>query len=72
MSETFAKRAYRSFLSHAHADKAAVDALYTWLTEVSEYRVWYDAVHFPSGLIASTLAASIVQCQCPSLKFVSL
>lgn len=43
------RRPYRAFLSHAHADKAVVDALYRWLAEASGLPIWYDAVHLPVG-----------------------
>jgi TIR domain len=61
--EVFAKRAFRCFLSHAHADKAIVDRIYEWLTRNCGYRIWYDAVNFPTGLVASSLGGAIQECQ---------
>ena len=41
------KRTHRTFLSHAHVDKAFVDSLHVWLTDFAGMRVWYDAVGIP-------------------------
>jgi hypothetical protein len=58
------KRAFRSFLSHAHVDKKEfVDELHSWLSEFAGMKVWYDSVEFPSGLVASELGKAIENCQ---------
>jgi len=57
------KRSYRTFLSHAHADKAFVDDLYLWLRDYAGMKVWYDSAEFPSGLVASELGRAVENCQ---------
>ena len=57
------KRQFRTFLSHAHSDKAFVDKLYAWLTDFVGLRVWYDSLEFPTGLVASELGRAIENCQ---------
>ena len=58
------KRKFHLFLSHAHADKAFVDDLHTWLSDVSGIPTWYDARQLPAGAtIATYLADSITQCR---------
>jgi TIR domain len=55
------RKKFDAFLSHAHADKAAVDRLYAWLNDVAGVRVWYDALDLPPGSdIASFLPAAIL------------
>lgn len=58
-----AKRPFRAFLSHSHANKAVVDRLYAWLTKTCGYKIWYDAVNFPAGLVGTQLGAAIEECQ---------
>lgn len=67
MSETLRQplrqRPFDTFLSHAHADKNAVDRLHAWL-EQAGLQVWYDAVHLPAGArIATELGRAIPQCR---------
>ena len=62
-SEVFAQRPYRCFLSYAHADRQIVDTIYAWLTKQCGYSIWYDAINFPSGLVASALGAAMQECQ---------
>lgn len=58
------KRKFHTFLSHAHADKAVVDKLYEWISNISGIPVWYDAHHLPVGAtIATHLATAITQCR---------
>ena len=57
------KRSYRTFLSHAHADKGFVDKLHIWLKDYAGMRVWYDSLEFPTGLVASELGNAIEKCQ---------
>lgn len=58
------QRQYHAFLSHAHADKAIVDQLYQWLTDVAGLEVWYDSRNLPAGTqIGTYLAEAITQCQ---------
>ncbi|HWE21724.1 MAG TPA: toll/interleukin-1 receptor domain-containing protein [Hyphomicrobiaceae bacterium] len=61
--EGFARRPFRCFLSYSHANKQTVDSIYNWLTKQCGYRIWYDAVNFPSGLVPSSLGAAIEECQ---------
>ena len=54
------RKKFGAFLSHAHADKGAVDRLYAWLNDAG-VRVWYDAVNLPPGSdISSFLPAAIL------------
>jgi hypothetical protein len=56
------RRKYHAFLSHAHADKASVDAIHSWLTDVAGIPVWYDATHLsPSASIVTALEEGISQ-----------
>jgi len=57
------KRSYRTFLSHAHADKGFVDRLHVWLKDYAGMRVWYHSLEFPTGLVASELGNAIERCQ---------
>ncbi len=58
------KREFHAFLSHAHADKAIVDHLYTWLSDQSGIPIWYDARHLPaSTMIATYLPEGINKCR---------
>ena len=55
------EKKFGAFLSHAHADKAAVDRLYAWLSDVAGVQVWYDALNMPPGSeISSFLPAAIL------------
>jgi hypothetical protein len=58
------KRKFYTFLSHAHVDKAVVDQLYRWLTDVAGLPVWYDATHLaPSASIATALPQAVTECR---------
>lgn len=58
------KRQFRAFLSHAHANKAVVEHLYTWLSEQGGIPVWYDSVNLPaSTMIGTYLPKAIAQCR---------
>jgi hypothetical protein len=58
------QRQYHAFLSHAHADKAIVDQLDQWLTNVAGLEVWYDSRDLPAGTqIGSYLAEAMFQCR---------
>lgn len=57
------ERAFDTFLSHAHADKALVDRIHGWLLHAG-IQVWYDATHLaPGEPIASALGEAIGQCR---------
>ncbi|HEX6010309.1 MAG TPA: toll/interleukin-1 receptor domain-containing protein [Geminicoccaceae bacterium] len=53
------KRDFDVFLSHAHVDRAFVDQLHGWLTEVAGLNVWYDAKQMAGQGIASGLKGGI-------------
>jgi hypothetical protein len=58
------KRPFHAFVSHAHADKAFVDRIDNWLTEVAGLNVWYDGRNFPASALLSThLGDAINQCR---------
>jgi hypothetical protein len=58
------KRKFHTFLSHAHVDKAIVDPLYLWLSEVAGVPVWYDAAHLPpAASIVSALPDAMTNCR---------
>jgi hypothetical protein len=58
------KRPYRTFLSHAHVDKAIVDRMYHWLSRSAGLKVWYDSVELPPAhMVPSALGAAIADCQ---------
>ena len=64
MSNPVHKRKFFSFLSHAHADKAIVDQIESWLTNTAGLPVWYDSRYLPSGAkIASELGKAIEDCR---------
>lgn len=57
------ERAFDTFLSHSHADKALVDRIHAWLLHAG-IQVWYDATHLaPGAMIASELGEAIGQCR---------
>jgi TIR domain len=57
------RRLFRSFLSHAHADKKTVDYLYDWMTEAG-IPIWYDAYNLPASVkIATELPKAISECR---------
>jgi hypothetical protein len=37
--------------------------VYAWLTNTCGYSIWYDAVHFPTGLVGTQLGVAIEKCQ---------
>lgn len=43
------RRPCDAFLSHAHQDRATVESLYRWLTELAGFSVWYDARRLDAG-----------------------
>jgi hypothetical protein len=54
------RKRFHAFLSHAHADKAAVDRLYAWLRK-ADIPVWYDAFDLPPASdIATFLPKAIL------------
>ena len=55
---------YTAFLSHAHADKSAVDRLHYWLKEKAGIPVWYDGLNLPAGTQFGTwLPSAIDKCR---------
>lgn len=50
---------YTAFLSHAHADKSAVDRLHSWLKEKAGIPVWYDGLNLPAGAIPKCRYAAV-------------
>jgi hypothetical protein len=64
MSNPVHKRKFFSFISHAHADKAIVDQIESWLTNTAGLPVWYDSRFLPSGAkLASALGKAIEDCR---------
>lgn len=60
----YQRRLYRTFLSHAHADKAFVDQLHRWLSKIAAVPTWYDTSNLStSATISTELANAIAQCQ---------
>jgi hypothetical protein len=58
------RRLFRTFLSHAHANKEIVDHLHNWMTRIAEIPVWYDSYNLPAtAKIASGLSRAISQCR---------
>jgi hypothetical protein len=58
------RRQYDAFLSHAHTDRAFVDALYKWLETTCGFNIWYDAVKMAGGSgIGSALQRAIEECR---------
>ena len=59
------KRPYEIFLSHSSTDKkTTVNALYYWLNDIANIRVWYDSADLPKGVqFIPALAQSITQCR---------
>jgi hypothetical protein len=58
------RRQFDAFLSHAHADRAFVDALYSWLGNTCGLNIWYDAVKMAGGSgIGSGLQSAIEECR---------
>ncbi len=58
------KRPYAAFLSHAHADKAAVDRIAHWLLDVAGVAVWYDSWNLPASTpIVTHLPKAIGDCR---------
>jgi TIR domain len=58
------RRPFDAFLSHAHTDRAFVDALYTWLGNSCGLNIWYDAVKMTGGSgIGSELQQAIEDCR---------
>ncbi|WP_247237709.1 toll/interleukin-1 receptor domain-containing protein [Telluribacter sp. SYSU D00476] len=58
------KRPYHAFLSHAHADKAQVDAIQVWLREKAGLSVWYDTISMSaSNVILSEIGKAIQECR---------
>lgn len=56
-------RPFDTFLSHAHADRQAVDRLHAWLQRAG-LAVWYDATHLGAGVkLVSELGRVIPQCR---------
>jgi hypothetical protein len=64
MSVPVHRRPYDAFLSHAHVDRAFVDALYDWLGNGAGLDIWYDARNMAGGdPIGSGLQHGIKQCR---------
>ena len=64
MSLPLNKRDFDIFLSHAHKDRAFVEALDSWLTEKAGFSVWYDSRELSAGaLLATDLQAAIERCR---------
>ena len=58
------RRQFDAFLSHAHADRTFVDALYKWLANMCGLNIWYDAVKMAGGSgIGSGLQSAIEECR---------
>jgi sulfur transfer complex TusBCD TusB component (DsrH family) len=58
------RRQFDAFLSHAHADRTFVDALYRWLGNTCGLNIWYDAVKMAGGSgIGSGLQSAIEECR---------
>jgi len=58
------RRQFDAFLSHAHADRTFVDALYKWLANMCGLNIWYDAVKLSGGSgIGSALQNAIEECR---------
>jgi TIR domain len=54
------RRRFHAFISHAHVDRSAADALVEWLDDTASIPVWYDAVQLPPGAtIAQALPDAI-------------
>jgi hypothetical protein len=58
------RRSFDAFLSHAHGDRAFVDALYRWLGQMAGLNLWYDEKEMTGGQdIGSGLKAAIQDCR---------
>jgi TIR domain len=58
------RRQFDAFLSHAHSDRAFVDALYRLIGEIAGLNIWYDAKKMVGGdAIGRGLRAAIEECR---------
>lgn len=58
------KREFDIFLSHAHKDRAFIDELDNWLSEIAGFEVWYDTRDFSAGSsLATHLQEAIERCK---------
>ena len=58
------RRPYAVFLSHAHADSAFVNSLYTWLYDIAGIDVWLDSRQLDGGTsIRGGLTTGIEHCR---------